>query len=90
MMKEYFGNFPMRNDRTCSRRITETQMVIQTEVTLQADYVLSACDGGGGRVGGNTALQKLLFDQLVAYPSSTIVNTSCVDFLSTRWRHCSL
>ena len=33
-------------------------MVIQTEVTLQADYVLSAGDGGGG---GNPALQKLLF-----------------------------
>ncbi len=42
VLKEYFGNFPMRNDGTCPRRnpfhITETQMAIQTEVTLQPDY----------------------------------------------------
>ena len=59
-------------------------MVIQTEVTLQADYVLSACDGGK-----NPALQKMNFYLIIlpAYPSSTIVNTSCVNFLSTKWRH---
>ena len=37
-------------------------MVIQTEVTLKADYVLPACEGGGD----NPALQKLLFDQLAS------------------------
>ena len=50
MSKEYFGNLPMLNDGTCSETqsflITETQMAIQTEVTLQKDYVLSACEGG--------------------------------------------
>ena len=49
MSKEYFGNLPMLNDGTCSETqsflITETQMAIQTEVTLQKDYVLSACEG---------------------------------------------
>ena len=40
-------------------------MVIQTEVTLQADYVLSVCDGGFGK---NPPLQKLLFDQLASIP----------------------
>ena len=62
--------------------ITETQMVIQTEVTLQADYVLSACDGGKIPHCRNCYLINL-----PAYPSSAIVNTSCVNFLSTRWRH---
>ena len=38
-------------------------MVIQTEVTLQPDCVLSACDGGK-----NPALQKVLFDQLASVP----------------------
>ena len=38
-------------------------MVIKTEVTLQADYVLSACDGGK-----NPALQSLLFDHLASVP----------------------
>ena len=39
----------MLNDGTCSKTqsflITETQMAIQTEVTLQKDYALSACEG---------------------------------------------
>ena len=39
----------MLNDGTCFETqyvlITETQMVIQTEVTLQPDYVLSECEG---------------------------------------------
>ena len=47
-------------------------MVIQTEVTLQADYVLSACDGGKIPHCRNGHLINL-----PAYPSSTIVNTSC-------------
>ena len=42
MSKEYFGNLPMLNDGTCSETqsflITDTQMAIQTEVTLQKDY----------------------------------------------------
>ena len=38
-------------------------MVIQTEVTLQADNVLAACDGEKIK-----ALQKLLFDQLTSVP----------------------
>ena len=54
-------------------------MVIQTEVTLQADHVLSACDGGEIPHCRNCYLINL-----PAYPSSTIVNTSCVNFLSTR------
>ena len=56
-------------------------MVIQTEVTLQADHVLSVCDGGEIPHCRNCYSIKL-----PAYPSSTIVNTSCVNFLSTRWR----
>ena len=59
-------------------------MVIQTEVTLQADHVLSACDGGE-----IPHCRNCYFINLPAYPSSTIVNTSCVNFLSTRWRHSS-
>ena len=57
-------------------------MVIQTEVTLQADYVLSACDGGEIPHCRNGYLINL-----PAYSSSTIVNTSRVNLLSTRWRH---
>ena len=38
-------------------------MVIQTEVKLQAGYVLSACDGGE-----IPHFQKLLFDQLASVP----------------------
>ena len=59
-------------------------MVIQTEVTLQADHdiVLYACDGGEIPHCRNCYLINL-----PAYPSSMIVNTSCVNFLSTRWRH---
>ena len=49
--------------------ITETQMVIQTEVALQADHVLSACDGGKIPHCRNCYLINL-----PAYPSSTIVN----------------
>ena len=49
-------------------------MVIQTEVTLQADYVLSACDGGKIPHCRNCYLINL-----PAYPSLTIVNTSCVN-----------
>ena len=49
MSKEYFGNLPMLNDGTYSETqsflITETQLAIQTEVALQKDYVLSACEG---------------------------------------------
>ena len=59
-------------------------MVIQTEVTVQADHVLSACDGGEILHCRNCYLINL-----PAYPSSTIVNTSCVNFLSTRWRRSS-
>ena len=50
-------------------------MVIQTEVTLQADYVLSACDGGK-----IPHCRNYYLINLPAYPSSTIVNTSCVNF----------
>ena len=63
-------------------------MVIQTEVTLQADYVLSACDGGKIPQCRNCYLINL-----PAYPSSTIVNTSCVNFCpqgGVTSRHCSL
>ena len=59
-------------------------MVIQTEITLQPDYVLSACDGGGGEI---PHCRNCYLINLPAYPSSTIVNSSCVNFLSTRWRH---
>ena len=43
-------------------------MVIQTEVALQADHVLSACDGGEIPHCRNCYLINL-----PAYPSSTIV-----------------
>ena len=46
-------------------------MVILTEVTLQADYVLSACDGGK-----IPHFRNCYLINLPAYPSSTIVNTS--------------
>ena len=49
-------------------------MVIQTEVTLQADYVLSACDGGK-----IPHCRTCYLINLPGYPSSTIVNTSCVN-----------
>ena len=65
VLKEYFGNLPMRNDgtmlQTQSFLITETQMAILTDVTLQPDYTCCL------RVmGENPALQKLLFDHLAS------------------------
>ena len=50
-------------------------MAIQTDVTLQADYVLSACDGGK-----IPHCRYCYLITLPAYPSSAIVNTSCVNF----------
>ena len=48
MSKEYFGNFRNAEQwdllQTQYFVITETQMAIQTEVTLQPEYVLSACE----------------------------------------------
>ncbi len=46
--------------QTQSFLITETQMAIQTDVTLQPDYLRV--------MGGNPALQKLLFDHLASVP----------------------
>ena len=63
-------------------------MVIQTEVTLQADHVLSAGDGGE-----IPHCRNFYLIDLPAYPSSTIVILVVLTFCprgGITSRHCSL
>ena len=68
VLKEYFGNFPMRNDGTCPRRSPfssprHSWPFKLINVTLQPNYTCCL------RVmGENPALQKLLFDHLASVP----------------------
>ena len=61
-------------------------MAIQTEVTLQPDYVLSACEGGKSQcIAEMVILSPAQHTPMVK--SSKIVNPCCVNFLSALWRH---
>ena len=66
--------------------ITETQMAIQTEVTLQPDY--TCCLRVMGKKSRIAEIVILSPCQCTRWSlSSTIVNTTCVNFLSAMWRH---
>ena len=65
--------------------ITETYMVIQTEVTLQPGYVLSACEGDTSQ----SIAEIVILSPAQRTPmvkSSTIILVVLI-FLSAMWRH---
>ena len=55
-------------------------MAIQIEVTLQPDYVLSACE---------REKSQCIAEIVILYPDGQVFDDypCCVDFLSAMWRH---
>ena len=87
VLKEFFDNFPMRNDRTCSRRNISHHR--DTYGHSKWSHITSRLCAVCVWWGKNPALQKLLFDRLASVPvfDDCKINTSCVNFLSAWLRH---